>query len=386
VSLLLARAGVDVLLLDRAVFPRAKPCAEYMSPGVVRVLHEIGAGPRVERAAGTRLYGFVVDAGGRGSMEARFGRAAGHAGAPDYGLGIPRRDFDAILVNLAREAGVRVCERTRVTDVVRAGGRAAGVRALAPRGPVDLAAPLIVGADGVAGVTGRRLGMLAQRRNMRRFSLIAHVQGIDGLGDLGEMHTGPAGYCGVAPLGDGVANAAMVLPAALAPQAAGRVEAFFLEMLGTFGDLGRRTERVQLAGRVLRTGPLSYRARALTADGVALIGDAGGFYDPFTGQGVYRALRSAQLAAPVLLAALRAGDTSRGRLLPYERARRREFRGGHAVEWLVQRFLGRPALLERAIRQMDRRPEMADTLLGVTGDVLPARRVLSPLFLARLVT
>jgi hypothetical protein len=71
-------------------------------------------------------------------------------------------------------------------------------------------------------------------------------------------------------------------------------------------------------------------------------------------------------------------------LLPYERARRAEFRGPLAVEWLIQRFLGRPALLRRAVRLLGQRHAMADTLVGVTGDVLPARRVLSPLFLARL--
>ncbi|MFN8559796.1 MAG: hypothetical protein U0531_21430 [Dehalococcoidia bacterium] len=115
-----------------------------------------------------------------------------------------------------------------------------------------------------------------------------------------------------------------------------------------------------------------------------LVGDAAGFYDPFTGQGVYKAIRSAQLAAPVILDALARGDVARGRLLPYERARRGEFREGHAVEWLIQHLLPHPALFVRAVRRLGSSPMMADTLVGVTGDVLPARRVLSPRFLARL--
>lgn len=383
-ALLLARAGVSVLLLDRAAFPRHKPCAEYMSPGVVRLLHELGAGPPVEAAAGARLRGFVVDAHGRSMMCGIFGRAAGWSGAPEYGLGVSRAALDGVLVDLAREAGAEVRERVRVTDVVCTGSRVSGVRALSPDGPVELRAPLVVGADGVAGVVGRRLGMVALREDMRRFSLVAHMAGIGGLGEFGEMHVGEIGYCGLAPLGNGVANVAMVLRPRPDVHLGGRAQSFFIEMLGTFGDLGRRAAGARFVRAVLRTGPLSYDARALTGDGVALVGDAGGFYDPFTGQGVYKALRSAQLAAPVIAAALAAGDVSRSRLYPYERARREEFRGALAVEWLIQRFLGRPALLRRTVRLLGRRHAMADTLVGVTGDVLPARRVLSPAFLARL--
>ena len=383
-AMLLAEAGVDVLLLDRAVFPRHKPCAEYLSPGVVRLLHELNAGARVEAAAGARLHGFVVEAHGRTAMRGTFGRAHGWTGAPEYGLGVSREVLDAILLDLARGAGATLRERTRVTEVIQDGTAVSGVRALSPDGPVELRAPLVVGADGVAGVVGRRLGMVAMREDMRRFSLVAHVAGIAGLEDFGEMHVGDSGYCGVAPLGDGVANVAMVLRPRPGIHVAGRAEAFFAEMLHGFGDLGRRAARGRFVRGVLRTGPLSYRARSMIGNGVLLAGDAGGFYDPFTGQGIFKALRSAQLAAPVIVDALAAGDLTRTRLYPYERARRSEFRGVLTVEWLIQRFLARPALLQRAVRLLGARRSMADTLVGVTGDVLPARRVLSPWFLARL--
>jgi geranylgeranyl reductase family protein len=380
----LARSGIDVLLLDRAVFPRHKPCAEYMSPGTVRLLHEIGAGPRIEAVAGARLHGFLVDAHGRSSMRGAFGVARGWCDAPEYGLGVSRAVMDAALVNLAREAGAEVREGTRVTEVVRDDGRVTGVQALTAAGPIELRAALVVGADGVAGVVGRRLNLLRLRGGMRRLSLVAHMAGIADLGEFGEMHVGRDGYCGIAPLGDGIANLAMVLRPRADIHVAGRAEECFVEMLHGFGDLGRRAADARFVRPVLRTGPLSYVARSMCGDGFVLIGDAGGFYDPFTGQGVYKALRSAALAAPVIVAALAAGDLSRSRLYPYEQARRREFRGVLAVEWLIQRFLDRPAMLRRAVRLMGRRRGMANTLVGVTGDVLPARRVLSPLFLARL--
>jgi geranylgeranyl reductase family protein len=380
----LARAGVRVTVLDRACFPRHKPCAEYLSPGTVRLLHNLGAGAHVEAVAKARLHGFIVQAHGYAEMRGDFARARGWGDAPGYGLGISRAVMDTILVELAREAGADVRERVHVTGVLREGGRVTGVQARTKSGIQEFRAPLVVGADGVTGVVGRRLEMVALRPGMRRLSLVAHLRGIRGLGEYGEMHVGHDGYCGVAPLGDGVANVAMVLRAGGASRSGRALEVVFRDALERFGELARRASGAELVRPVLRTGPLSYWARAMVTDGVLLAGDAGGFYDPFTGQGVYKALRSAELAAPVILSALGAGDVSRARLLPYERARRAEFRGPLAVEWLIQRFLGRPALLRRAVRLLGQRHAMADTLVGVTGDVLPARRVLSPLFLARL--
>lgn len=382
---LLAGAGVEVLLLDRATFPRPKPCGEYLSPGALRLLHEMGVGERVEAMAGARLRGFVVRAYGRTTMRGTFGAAPGWQGAPPYGLGIGRRALDAELVALAREAGACLLTATRVTEVVRGDGAVTGVRALCDGREVTLHARLVVGADGVAGVVGRRLGLIDPRPRLRRFALVAHVTGIAALTDYGEMHVGPAGYCGIAPLGAGVANVAMVLPAGRAPQIGARVADFFVETLAAFEGIGARLVDARLLGPVQRTGPLAYRARRLAVDGALLVGDAAAFYDPFTGQGIYKALRSAQLAAAVAVDALRADDVTRNRLRTYERAYRRAFRAVFAVEELVQHVLGHPAPLCRALQRLARHPQMADTLVGVTGDVLPPRRVLTPAFLLRLV-
>lgn len=385
IARLLARAGVDVLVLDRATFPRPKPCGEYLSPGALRLLHEMGVGERVEAVAGARLRGFVMHAYGRATMCGTFGTASGWQQAPPYGLGIGRRVLDAELVALAREAGARLLTDTRVTEVVRRDAAVAGVRALRESREIALHARLVVGADGVAGVVGRRLGLVDPRPRLRRFALVAHVAGLAGLTDYGEMHVGPVGYCGVAPLGAGVANVAMVLPAGRVAQIGTRVADFFMETLTAFEGIGSRLADARLLGPVQRTGPLAFRARRLAVNGALLVGDAAAFYDPFTGQGIYKALRSARLAAAVVVDALSADDMTQNRLRAYERAYRREFRAVFAVEELVQRLLGHPALLCRALRRLAEHPQMADTLVGVTGDVLPPRRVLTPAFLRRLV-
>ena len=395
-ALRLARAGLAVTLLERSRYPRHKACAEYMSPGVVMQLHRLGVGPAVERAAGARLDGFTVFAPS-GHFTGRFPVStpprrdgAGHFagvpadGAPRYGLGIPRAVLDHILADAAVVAGVDLREGVRVTDLVCEGSRVAGVRTLVDGRSEELCAPLVIGADGVRSVVARRLGALALRRGMERIALVAHMAGIEGLGAYGEMHVGRSGYCGIAPLGGGVANVAMVVREAAAPRLRGRPEHFFREEIAALPWLAARVGAARVVRPLMAVGPLSFRARRLSADGVLLVGDAGGFFDPFTGQGVYRALVSAALAAEVASAALAVGDTSRARLVAYDRRRRAAFRGNHAVEWLVQQFIGRPTLFARAARRLAERAAMADTLVGVTGDILPPHRVLTPWFLGRL--
>src|SRR5262249_52385941 len=156
----------------------------------------------------------------------------------------------------------------------------------------------------------------------------------EGLSCAGEMHVGRGGYCGVAPLGDGIANVAMVLRPELTHRIKGRPQAFLWEFMRTLPHLAPRLSRACVVRPGLATGPLSFRATALSVDGALLVGDAGGFFDPFTGQGVHRALVSAAIAAHVAGGALRDGDLSCARLQEYDRRRRARFRANHAVEWL----------------------------------------------------
>jgi 2-polyprenyl-6-methoxyphenol hydroxylase-like FAD-dependent oxidoreductase len=115
-----------------------------------------------------------------------------------------------------------------------------------------------------------------------------------------------------------------------------------------------------------------------------LVGDAASFLDPFTGEGIYEALRAATLAAPIASAALKAGDTSAEMLDPYRIARRREFTAKREVCWIVQCFINAPPLMNYVTERLARRDELGLTLSGVLGDFRPATQALSPFFLARL--
>jgi flavin-dependent dehydrogenase len=116
------------------------------------------------------------------------------------------------------------------------------------------------------------------------------------------------------------------------------------------------------------------------APGALLVGDAADFFDPFTGQGIYAALRGAELAADTLNPALAgggAGPLALAALASYPRARRAAFAGKWVLERLIGFGVGWPALATRVIRRLARRGDLADLLVGATGNFVPARAALS---------
>ena len=248
-------------------------------------------------------------------------------------------------------------------------------------------ARLTVGAGGLHSTIGRRLGLTRQLPRPRRLALVTHMTGIAGLGEWGEMHLARDarhGYVGIGPLGRGLANVSLVVPLAAGQVFKGGREQFFLDTLRRFPDLAPRLVGARPAKPILAIGPLAYRARRYSADGALLVGDAARFYDPLTGEGVYRALVAGELASSVIDAALRAGDLSAAFLSRFDRACRAAFEGKYLVERIIGAVIARPRLRAHLARRLARRPDLAATLMGVTGDFLPPRAVLRPGYLARL--
>ena len=386
----LARSGIDVLVLDRARFPRAKPCAEYLSPQASRILAAMGVLEPIERAGAAQLAGMTIHAPNGIAFQGRFAASHGFHGFRDRGLAIRRETLDTIVLDAARSAGARVAEGQHVTDVLRNGAdRVTGVRVAGTTGRAgsrDCLATFTVGADGLRSVVGRRLGLSRNARWPRRIAFVSHYAGVLGMDDCGEMHVSRAGYCGLADVGGGVTNVALVLPQSRVGDARDGLDRFFAERLAAHQSLAGRFAGAVRVSPVRATGPFATSTRRAWAPGAALVGDAAEFFDPFTGEGIYSALRGGEILGPYVLEALRASTPrdADAALNAYDRSRRREFAGKWRVERLVALAVEMSPILNRAARVLARRSHLADLLVGVAGDFVPAREVLRPGFLMQL--
>lgn len=380
----LAKMGIDVLVLDKARFPRDKTCSEYLSPEASRILESMNALDAVESSGAAQLNGMRVHAPNGSTIHGEFRANHGFRGHRDCGLAVRRTVLDAILLDRAREAGARVEEGARVTELTRdSSGRVTGVTTTSNGQQIERRAKLVVGADGLRSVVGRRLGLIRRPGWPRRIALVTHYRAVDGIPDFGEMYVDRGGYCGVAPVGNGLVNVAVVVPVSRAPEiAVDRTE--FLE--SWIAERPRLEEGFRNAERVTpvrATGPFASSAKRGWARGAALVGDAAEFFDPFTGEGIYSALRGGEILAGFAGESVRisAGRGADAPLRAYEAARRSQFAGKWRVERLVGTAVAFPALINRAANVLAKRRDMADLLVGVVGDFVPAREVLRPGYL-----
>ncbi|PLT45782.1 putative oxidoreductase [Paenibacillus pasadenensis] len=345
----LARLGLSVAIADAGRHPRRKPCGESLNPGAAAALQRLA---RDGGAAGAPAWSELLDElhpldgwtihSGTARLEARYPDGAG-------GWSCRRERLDGWLLEQAMRAGASLLPECRVKEVRQDGS---GCRAAAIREgrPVTLAARYVVGADGIRSAVARSAGLSAPPGPLRKVALTGRIGGLAELRPLVELHAQPGVLIGIAPLSGGEANATLVLPARTAAASAAALrngQEALLSALRASPSLAARTASAQASGETLACGPFDAPVRAVRSGRVLLVGDAAGYYDPLTGQGLFRALRGAELAAAALAAARRSDGAQA--LQAYERRLQREFGPGAALQRLVEYGASRPRLFRAAL-------------------------------------
>jgi flavin-dependent dehydrogenase len=370
---LLAAGGWRVTVLDRSTFPRPKPCGECLNPGAVAVLRRLELLPSVMRLDPVPLRGWSLRTGNGIRAEARFDPCPA-------GLALRRLDLDLALLQEARRRGARVCTGVRVETVepARAGARPTVTARLTDGSRVKLRPRLVVGADGLRSVVSRALGSISRAPRLRKVSLTCHLRGPSGL-ETGTLELDDLGTLGLAPLRrrDGLWNATVVVRSDRFGRSLARDPRGFLTGRLERSGIGWVTD-ADLVDGPWASGPFDWPVGRPTAPGVLLVGDAAGYFDPLTGQGIYRALRTAELAA-------RAGD----RLLSgavaaarmhrwYENEVGAAIRSGRRLQRVVEAAVSRRTPRRAVIAILRRRPGAAGGLIRVTGDAAPLRSLANP--------
>lgn len=374
-AILLARAGLEVCLLEKSHFPREKPCGDYLNPGCIPLLERLGVLSLLEAECPQPIRGMRIEAP-EGTV--LMGTYPGN-GIPPHGYSLPRYRFDTLLFEAARRAGVECHEGCRVMDLIWEGPRVTGVVADSEGQPQSFRASVTIGADGRNSAVARRLNLFSWHPSHRKVALVRRFQVAQDLGDLGEVYLGRAGYCILNPQGGGKVNIGVVVDQRDLPLHRAW-EGVFCELLDAYPQVRVKLGDARPLNRLRVVGPLACRAERVAGDGFLLVGDAAGYYDPMTGQGVYQALKGAELAAEAVCK----GDITREALGRYAVAYRREFASQDRVCRLLQQIVCRPRLCESVGRHLQNRGEHLLELMGVVGDLLPAHRLLRPGFWASL--
>jgi flavin-dependent dehydrogenase len=379
-ALLLARQGYRVTLLERQEFPRAKPCGDCLSPGANQILRRIGVWPDVMATNPALLRGWRMMAPNQTAFTATFEHISGQP--ETVSVAIERATFDAVLLNQARNAGVAVVTAARVTDLVHArDGSIVGVSFLCAGEPGILRARLTVGADGLRSIIARRLHAHSRRPRLRKVSFTMHTSLPDD-DQLGIMRVARGACLGTAPVVNGTGsrahNVTLVLNQGEFARHAGAGQ-IVNQALARFG-LHMATVR---DADVLTSGPFDWPVRRVNFCGAALVGDAAGYYDPFTGQGIYQALAGAELLAEHAGRALRSKHTAI-QLHDYARSHQALSVSCRRLQRVIEFVCARPWLADRVFAKLAGQPAIAQALVGVTGDVLPAHSLFSRRLLMRL--
>ncbi|MTD56759.1 geranylgeranyl reductase family protein [Amycolatopsis pithecellobii] len=363
VATYLARAGVDVLLLEKTTFPREKVCGDGLTPRGVKQLIDLGVDTSQE-AGWVHSRGLRILTGEL-TLELDWPELTSY---PPYGVSRTRHDFDDLLAKIAVKAGARLREQTTVTGAItdERTGRVIGVEARsgAEKTPVRYHAPLVLACDGVNAKLARSVGIDTDGKRpmgvaVRRYYKSprhddAFIEGHLELWDRSDPRNPKLlpGYGWAFPLGDGTVNVGLGMLSTTKAFRNTDYRALLRSWLdSTPEEWGYREENA--VGRVGGAGlPMGFNRTPHYRDGLLLLGDAGGMVSPFNGEGISSAMESAQLAAEFVVQALaRPEGSSRERALYGYPLALKELMGGYyRLGNLFAKAIGKPKVMRAATK------------------------------------
>jgi flavin-dependent dehydrogenase len=359
-AIILARAGLRVRLFDRATFPRHKLCGDTLNPGALAVLQRhVPLASLIARS--DPIDGMVLTGPGGQAIRATYGAGV-------TGRAVTRETFDHWLIARAVAAGALLEEGVTIKDAAIDEGRVAGV--VLARGGRSHAHParLVIAADGRRSTLALNRRLSAQPRRPRRWAIGAYFADVEGRTTLGEMHVRHRHYIGVAPLPKGLTNACLVIPHVHGDAPLGDPADVLWRHLTRDPELHSRFHGARAVSAPTVLGPMAVDAHAAGEPGLLLAGDAAGFIDPMTGDGLRLALAGAELAATVALEVLAGRTPAHAAHLDLAAKRRRAFRNKWRFNRALRTLVASPAGVTAAAAFASVAPSMFEHVIRYAGD------------------
>ena len=333
----LARGGARVALIDRARFPRHKLCGDTLNPGALAILRRLKLAATAD-VCGLPVAGMILTGEDGSTVEGRYPQGL-------LARAIKRSDFDWALLRDAVAAGAHLLDETSVIEpIIEGGGDRVSVGGVWVRSggfKRAIRASATIGADGRRSRLAFGLGLSRHPPRPRRWAVGVYAERVDGMSECGEMHIRRGSYIGVAPLPNGLTNVCLVKPARAADADLRDPLGAVRKALDNDRVLRDRFARARFVAPPTVIGPLAVEpTTARTPEGLLLAGDAAGFVDPMTGDGLRFAVRGGELAAEAALRVLASGWTGvHDRLASW---RGQEFKSKYRFNRALRAFVGSP--------------------------------------------
>jgi len=355
-AIFLARKGYSVALIDKERFPREKLCGDFINPINRPVFRALGVEEEILSQQHEKVTSFrMTSFSGEEAEAALVGRGE------DTGLGLRRFDLDHILLKQAASEGASLFEETKVRSLRKENG--GWNLEIDRRGIVEhLRARVLIGADGRNSWVAHHLRMVTASSTRRRsVGFQVRLRSPVNIGSKVEIHLFPGGYAGLVGLGDHTVTLGFAVDkTVLRYQAPERLLDSHLSANPYLKETLRRSE---LVGAMRSTYPVYFSPRRSYGDRVLLVGDAARVSEPVTGEGIYFAMKSGELAANVLDQVFKVGDFSARHLQIYEHECQRAFARRRRINMLIRWLMYRPAVLSPLIRMSRTRTRLLDSVV-----------------------
>ncbi len=318
----LSKAGKNVLLLDKARFPRDKICGDGISGKSVKVLQELGILSDVEQAEHLKMYG-VTFSSPKGVV-IKIPAVPKEGGKPP-GFVARREVFDNVIFQHAKKLA-KTIEGFQVIDLLWDGDKVIGVTGIdtSTRQRYSFKAKVVVGADGAASVVSNKVKLDEVDENHQVVAVRCYYEGVKDCNDTIELHFVNElipGYFWIFPLPNGLANVgAGMLTTDMKNKKVNLQEATLRAISGNPLFKTRFEGAKQVTPFKSWSLPVGSKRRKCHGNGFVLIGDAASLIDPFTGEGIGNALMSAKIACEYILKAFERNDFSENIFKEYDDA------------------------------------------------------------------
>ncbi|HHT40589.1 MAG TPA: geranylgeranyl reductase family protein [Actinomyces sp.] len=374
----LARAGLDVALLEKSTFPRDKICGDGLTPAAVAEVHLMG----VDTSDWMRNKGLNVIGGGH-SIYLPWPETKS---APNYGMTRARMDLDEELARRAESAGVRLFEGHNVIRAIQSRtGRVEGVVAKVGKGKnaqeVEFKSRVVVEAGGVAARLATSLGIEKLENRPLGVAARAYYKSPKGdaewmdshlelwSGKRGESDLLP-GYGWLFPMGNGVVNIGLGSVSSTSKATKLPYREIFKTWVANLPEEWELTEENQMGPLRSAALPMSFNRKPHYKDGLVIVGDAGGMVSAFDGEGIAPAMRAARYASDAIVSAL-SRTTTAGfdrAMETYTEALRADWGGYYQLGRIFVKLIENPKIMHACTKYGLPRPRLMKLVHKLLSD------------------